>query len=139
MTRFSVQDPFAEVFPELLRGFLTPVRNGGSAPVETRIDVRETPKDYIIHADLPGVARENLSVELDGNRVSITAEIKRQTERREGEQLLRSERYSGSIARSFALACEIDEAHSEARLENGVLTLTLPKKAGSGVRRLAIH
>ena len=52
--------------------------------------------------------------------------------------MLRSERYYGSVARSFSLANEIDESKSEAKFDNGVLTLKLPKKVAAGGRKLAI-
>ena len=84
------------------------------------------------------MAKDDIHVEIDGNRVSITGEVKRESEQKEGERVLRSERYYGSVARSFSLANEIDESKSAAKFENGVLSLTLPKKAASGGRKLAI-
>ena len=140
MSRLSVYDPFADVFPELFRGILTPARSaqGQSQALEVRVDVKEGDNEYTVHAEMPGIAKEDIHVEIDGNRVSISGEVKRETEKKEGERVLRSERYYGSVARSFALASEIDEAKSQAKYENGVLTLTLPKKAVAGGRKLTI-
>ena len=138
MTRMSVYDPFAEVFPELFRGILSPTRGGAPQPLDIRIDVKENATDYVVQAELPGVARDDIHVQIDGNRVSISAEVKRESEQKEGDRVLRSERYYGSLARSFSLANDIDDARSVARFENGVLALTLPKKSAPGARKLQI-
>ena len=84
------------------------------------------------------MARDDIHVQIDGNRVSISAEVKRESEQKEGDRVLRSERYFGSLARSFSLANDIDDARSVARFENGVLSLTLPKKTAVGARKLQI-
>ena len=138
MSRLTVYDPFAEVFPELFRGLMAPVKTPGGQALEIRVDVKESASDYSVTAELPGVAKEDIHVEIDGNRVSISGEVKRESEQKEGERVLRSERYYGSVARSFSLANEIDESKSEARFENGVLSLKLPKKATTGGRKLSI-
>ena len=138
MTRMSVYDPFAEVFPELFRGILTPTRGSAPQALDIRIDVKENATDYVVQAELPGVARDDIHVQIDGNRVSISAEVKRESEQKEGDRVLRSERYYGSLARSFSLANDIDDARSVARFENGVLALTLPKKSAPGARKLQI-
>ena len=139
MTRLSVYDPFADVFPEIFRGMLSPKVVSGSQAVEIRIDVKESAGEYQVQAEMPGVTREDIQVQIDGNRVSIAAEARRNEPPKEGERVLRSERFYGGMARSFALASEIDDASASARYENGVLTLTLPKKAVPGARRLAIN
>ncbi|MFO1198521.1 MAG: Hsp20/alpha crystallin family protein [Burkholderiaceae bacterium] len=138
MTRLSVYDPFAEVFPELFRGFMAPARGEERTALEIRVDVKESANDYTVHAEVPGIPKEDIHVEIDGNRVSISGEVKRQSEQKEGERVLRSERYYGSVARSFALANEVDEARAQAKYDNGVLTLVLPKKAVTGGRKLTI-
>ncbi len=138
MSRLSVYDPFAEVFPELFRGLVAPAKSPVAQVLEIRVDVKESADGYRVSAELPGVAKEDIHVEIDGNRVSISAEVKRESEQKEGERVLRSERYYGSVARTFSLANEIDEAKAEARFENGVLSLALPKKAVTGGRKLAI-
>ena len=139
MARLSVYDPFADVFPELFRGFLSPSRSTPAQAMEIRIDVRESAGDYTVQAEMPGVQRDDIQVQIDGNRVSISAEVKREEAPREGERVLRSERYSGSLSRSFALANDIDDTSAQARYENGVLTLTLPKKTAAGARKLTIN
>jgi len=138
MTRLSVYDPFAEVFPELFRGFFQPSRATGAEALEIRVDVKESNGDYTVTAEIPGVKKEDIQVQIDGNRVSISAEVKRESEKKDGERVLRSERYYGAVARSFSLASDLDESKAVAKYESGVLTLTLPKKATPSVKRLAI-
>ena len=138
MSRLSLYDPFAEVFPELFRG-LVPASRGAERPaLELRVDVRESAGEYTVSADIPGMRKEDINVEIEGNRVSISGEVRRESEKKDGEQVLRSERYYGAVSRSFALASEIDEDKAQAKYENGVLTLTLPKKAAASGRKLAI-
>ena len=149
MTKVSIYDPFADVFPTLFRGFFAepePQRQGaqsqagdGLQAVPMRVDVTEADGAYVVKADLPGVPKEAIHVEIDGNRVTLRAEIKRESEQKEGERVLRSERYVGAFARSFALTDEIDDDRASAKFENGVLELTLPKKAVVGAKRLAIQ
>ena len=86
MTRLSVYDPFAEVFPELFRGMLQPVKAAGGEALEIRVDVKEADGAYTVQAEMPGVKKEDIHVQIDGNRVSISAEVKRESEKKEGER-----------------------------------------------------
>ena len=140
MSRMSVYDPFAEVFPELFRGFFQPTARGGDAggALEIRIDVKEADGAYQVQAEMPGVKKDDIQVQIDGNRVSISAEVKRESEQKEGERVLRSERYYGSVGRSFQLATEIDDGAASAKFEDGVLKLTLPKKQVPASKRIQI-
>ncbi len=148
MTKVSIYDPFADVFPTLFRSLFAEggepsqraVQNGGNTQaVPMRVDVVEAEGAYTVKADLPGVPKDAIHVDIDGNRVTIRAEIKRETEQKDGERVLRSERYYGAFARSFALTDEIDDEKAGAKFENGVLELTLPKKAVAGAKRLSIQ
>lgn len=138
MARLSVYDPFAEVFPELFRGLMQPVRAPGGDALEIKVEVKESNGDYTVQAEMPGVKKEDINVQIDGNRVAISAEVKRESEQKEGERVLRSERYYGAVARSFTLASEVDESKATANFEDGVLRLTLPKKAAPSAKRLQI-
>jgi len=138
MARLSLYDPFADVFPELFRGMVGSSAAEAGKPLEIRIDVSETDADYKVSAELPGVDKDDIHVQIDGNRVAISAEVSKESETREGERVLRRERYRGSVSRSFALATEIDEERASASYENGVLKLALPKKAAAGAKRLKI-
>jgi HSP20 family protein len=109
------------------------------SPVKIRIDVKEDDKSYLVHAELPGVKKEDINVSIDGNQVSISAEVKRDREEKQGEKVLRTERYYGKVYRAFALAQDVDQDGANARYENGVLELTLPKKQAAAQRRLAVQ
>src|SRR6185295_10107533 len=140
MNRLTIYDPFADQgFDDLFRGFFRPVRSGTQTPATIKMDVRENENAYVVHAELPGVKKEDAHVTIEGNQVTISAEVKREVERKEGEGELRSERYFGSVYRSFTLPVEIDESQSSAKYENGVLELTLAKKAAQTGKRLTIQ
>lgn len=123
------------------RRFLSPWNGDIDVPaLRMRIDVTETPQAYAVEADLPGVNKEDIDVRVHGNLVQIDAEIKRQSQRpTNGDKLLRSERYQGSISRSFSLAQDIDESKIKAHYDKGVLSLELPKKAQEALREVAIQ
>jgi HSP20 family protein len=93
----------------------------------------------VVKAEIPGVKKEDIHVAIDGNEVSISAEVKKDKEEKKGETVVRSERYFGRWARSFTLAWEVDEAKADAKYVDGVLMLTLPKKGGTAVKELAVH
>ena len=116
-----------------------PVRmEGARAPVTIKMDVTETKDGYMVHAEMPGVKKENINVEIEGNEVTITAEVKREWERKEGDKMLRSERYYGNVYRSFTLPHELDEAKSVAKYDGGVLELKLVMKPGVTGRKLPV-
>lgn len=137
-------DPLADRLDNFFTAVLRPVstndeRTGFTPGSEIRIDVREDEKAYVVDAVIPGVKKENIQVAIDGNEVSISAEIRNEKEIKEGERVLRTERFYGKTARSFALAQEIDETQAIAKYEDGVLNLTLPKKATSSLKKLTIQ
>ena len=143
MQSVSIYDPFADVFPTLFRGLFDqqPAAgngNGARQPAGFRVDVRETADAYTVHADLPGVNKDQIAVEIDGNQVTIRAEARQQVEQKEGQRVLRAERFVGQFARSFVLGSELDEDRSSAKYENGVLELVLPKKQQPAAKRLTI-
>jgi HSP20 family protein len=140
VTRYDPFDVYVEPFDNLFRGFFRPVRtDNADAAVQIKIDVKEDDKAYTIHAEIPGVKKEDIHVTVDGNQVSLAAEIKRDSETREGEKLLRSERYYGKTYRSFTLGSDVDDATAETKYSDGVLELKLPKKAASNAKRLEIR
>lgn len=138
MNHLPVYDPLARAaFDQVVRGFFGPARvqKTGSA---IRIDVSETDAAFLVRAEIPGVRKDDIQVTIDGGEVTIGAEVKR-GEVREGERVLRSERYEGALYRSFAFASDIDETASEAKYENGVLELKLAKKTPLAARKLTIQ
>ena len=142
MNQLTRYDPFADsAFDDLFRGFFRPVRwTGPSNPaVSIRMDVTENDKGFVVHAEIPGVRKEDIQVSIEGNQVTVGAEVKKESEQKEGDRLLRSERCFGSVYRSFTLPVDIDETGSSAKYDNGVLELTLAKKAPLAGRKLAIQ
>lgn len=140
MTALRVYSPFADAgFEDLVRGFFKPVReaNEGAAPI--KVDVVEKGDAYVVKAEVPGVPKEAIQVTIEGNQVTISAEVKRETEQKDGERVVRSERYYGAVYRSFVLPVEIDEAASKAKCEDGVLELTLAKRVESAAKKLTIQ
>jgi HSP20 family protein len=99
------------------------------------MDVSEDDKAYYVKAEVPGVSKEDIHVAVEGNQVSISSEVKKEKEVRKGETVLRSERYCGMQSRSFTLMYDVDEVKSEAKYQNGILELTLPKKGNGGAGR----
>ena len=141
MANLQIYDPFAEAgFDDLFRGFFRPVRsNERNAPAPVKIDVTENEKGYVVHAEIPGVNKDEIQVAIEGNQVTIAAEVKRNNEVKDGERVLRTERYYGNVYRSFTLPSDLDETTSEAKYDNGVLELKLAKKPAVAGRKLAIQ
>ena len=125
---------------ELFRGFFKPVRwEKAPAPVMIKMDVAEIANGYLVHAEMPGVRKEDIDVSIEGNQVTITAEVKRESETKEGDRLLRSERYFGNVYRSFTLPAELDEPKCEANYEKGILELKLVTRTGTPGKKLEIR
>ena len=140
MSNLVSYDPFADAgVDELFRGFFAPVRReGGRTPVMIKMDVTEAGDAYMVHAEVPGVKKDGINVEIEGNQVTITAEVKREWEKKDGDKMLRSERYYGNMYRSFTLPVEIDEAKSEAKYGDGVLELKLVKRMNAPGTKLPV-
>ena len=137
MANVSVYDPFGPGFNRLFANLIRPFPEERSA-IEIKVDVTEDPDKYMVKADIPGVAKEDIKVDIDGNNVSISAEVKRDKEEKKGENVVYSERYEGKMFRSFMLDRDVDEAAAEAKYADGVLELMLPKKANGSAKRLTI-
>lgn len=133
-------DPIDAAFNDLLRGFFVrPMALEAGQPAQFRMDVREDEKAYVVHAELPGVKKEDIEVSVDGDQVTVSAEVKEEKEQKDGERVLRRERHYGKVARSFTLGQEIDESGAQAKFTDGVLELNLPKKAAESAKRLSIQ
>lgn len=141
LTRF---DPVSDMFDDLFKGFFVRPVTGSNlesqdAVRRARIDVTEQNGQFKVLAELPGVKKEDIKVQIDGDQVSISAESRAQREEKEGERVLHSERYYGKVARSFTLGAELDESRASAKFENGVLELTLPRKQTVAARQITIQ
>ena len=135
--RDLLRDPFS-MMDNLFSDMLS-MRPATGLVARARLDVIEHDTDYEVRAELPGARKDDISVDIDGSWVSITAKMESADDRKEGERLLYSERSQESYARSFELPQLVDAAESTARFENGILTLTLPKKGGGKTTRLPIR
>ncbi len=131
---------FDDFFKEISPGYYIRPLHGDPlpAPSQIKVDVTESDKAYTVQAEMPGVGKDEIHVAIDGNVVTLQAEVK-QSDSKTTDKMLRSERYYGSVSRSFSLAVDIDEANAKAKYDNGVLTLTLPKKQGRSAQRLTIE
>jgi HSP20 family protein len=140
----SVEDQFGRMVESMFEDFFAPFAAGTPRwsqedTITPRLDVNETEKTYEVQAELPGVKKDDVRVSIDHDRITIEGECREANERREGENLVYSERSARKFMRSFLLPTEVDESAAQAKLENGILSLTLPKKQGSEARRLTIQ
>jgi len=116
-----------------------PMLRNLEAEPRIKMDVAETDKAYTVKAEIPGVKKEDIKVTVEGNQISISAEIKKESEEKKGESVVRSERYYGMQSRTFTLAHDIDDRETQAKYLDGVLELTLPKKASSSSKKITIN
>lgn len=129
---------FDDIFKELSPGYYVRPLHGDPLPAQIKVDVKESGDAYTVQAEVPGVSKDDIHVAIDGNIVTLRAEVKQQDTKTEGERVLRSERYYGEVSRSFQLPVDIDDAKASAKYDSGVLSLTLPKKRGGGNKRLKV-
>ena len=139
ITRFN---PIDDAFDSLLRGvpvWLPNLERRDAAPAQFRMDVSENEREYQVLAEMPGLKKEDISITINGNEVSVSAELKHEKDVKKDDTLLHSERYFGRIQRAFTLGHEIDQASAQAKYTDGVLQLTLPKKTAAALKKLAVN
>ena len=137
MNRLRVYNPFPmEPSDDFFSGFFRPIRSD-EAP-QIRVDVSEKDDAFVVKADIPGIRKEDIDVNVNGNSLTISAELKKEKDEKKEGKVLRSERYYGVTTRSMSFGSDVDAAGAKAKYENGVLELTLPKKASQQTKRLAI-
>ena len=136
-TSRSIFDDFFNTPASL--GYLVRPLHGEGLPESFKVDIKETDKAYVLHAEMPGVRKEDLHITVDNGAVTISAEIKQHDQQPEQERVVRRERYFGAVSRSFQLPQEVDESACEARYADGVVELTLTKRAGPSSRRIEIR
>jgi len=131
-------EPFRDI-DDIFRQFqLAPALRGVETAPRIRIDVSETDQAYALKAEIPGARKEDIKVAIEGNQVTLSAEVRRESEEKDGN-MLRSERYYGQQSRSFSLPQEVDDAQAVAKYNDGILELTLPKKPGTSRKQLQIQ
>lgn len=140
-------DPFGEIarfepfrnFEDFFKEFrMMPSLRGSEPEPRIRMDMSENDKAYTVKAEIPGVKKDDIKVSIDGNQVSISAEVRQEEEKKSGN-MMHSERYYGQQYRSFTLPQDVDDAKAEAKYHDGILELTLPKKPGTGGKQLTVH
>jgi HSP20 family protein len=139
ITRFN---PLDDAFDNLFRGvpvWLPNLERREAAPAQFRMDVSENEREYQVLAEMPGLKKEDISITISVNEVSVSAEVKHEKDAKNSDTVLRSERYFGKIQRAFTLGHEVDEANAQAKYTDGVLHLTLPKKTAAALKKLAVH
>lgn len=139
MSALTRMERLDDLFPEFFRRFARPLALSDDSPGDIRIDITENDKDYQVRAEIPGAKKDDIRVTVDGNFVSIAAEVRKEKEEKSGGRVLLKETYYGSASRGFSLAHEVDAKAVVAKLEDGVLKLTLPKTLGAGARSIAIE
>jgi HSP20 family protein len=139
ITRF---DPFNDIVDDLFKGFFVRPMYAGAAQEalpRMRVEVAEKNGAYAVTAELPGAKKEDIQVDVDGTQVTLSAEVKREKEATEADRLIHTERMYGKVSRSFTLPQELDEEKVEAKFKDGVLQLTLPKKAAPARKAITIQ
>lgn len=103
------------------------------------VEVKEDAQSYTIEAEIPGVRKEDIRINVDGNYLSISAEIKRASQTAQNERVFCSERFYGAVSRGLQLPTAIDPSKTVATYENGVLTLTLGKVSNGSGKLITIN
>ena len=120
---------FDDLFHDMASGFYIRPLHGDPLPSQIKLDLRESGDDYLLQAELPGVAKEDIHVDVHGKLVTLKAEIRQHDSQNKEDRALRSERYYGSVSRTVELPVEVAPDKVSARFDNGILTLQLPKQA----------
>ena len=129
---------FHRVFDDAFERVFGPAAVEGVTSRSPALDVVEGEHAYTVKLEMPGVAKQDVRVSIEGRQVSVQAQAQAQDERKEGERLVYRERSVASFARSFSLPSEVDQAESGAKLEHGVLTLTLPKRSARSAAQITV-
>ena len=141
MANVTRYDPFGDLFDDLMKGFLVrPIAaEGAAAAPRMKLEVSEQAEAFKVLAEVPGVKKDEIQVTIDGDQVTISAEVRKEKDVKEGERVVHSERYYGKVARTFRLGHELDETKAQAKYADGVLELVLPKKTTAAARKLTIQ
>lgn len=135
ITRF---DPFLDM-NDFFKGFgMRPLMREFEREPSMKMDVSEAEGSYMVKAEIPGVNKDDIHISVDGNMVSISAEVKKEKEEKKGENVIRSERYFGKVSRSFTLANEVDAEKVQAKYADGVLEVTMPKKSKGSKKVISV-
>lgn len=129
----------SRLFDDTFERFFSPVAGAdGVAARSPALDVAETDQGYTVKLEVPGVAKEDVKVSIEGRQISVQAQTQRSEEKKDGERVVYRERSVSSYARTFTLPQEVDQAEAGAKLDNGVLTLTLPKRGARTAAQITV-
>jgi len=131
-------DPIDQIFNSVFGGGPARNGNGGSLMRAPDTDVIETEREIRVVAEMPGLKRDNIEVDVENNVLTLRAE--KREERREGEagRFHLAERRYGTYTRSFVLPRDVDAEQIQADFEDGVLTVTIPKSEKARRRRIQV-
>ena len=140
MANITRYDPFNDI-DDLFKGlFVRPMRFDLETPqMRMKMDVTRTDDTCTVKAEIPGVKKDDIHIAVHGSEVTISGEIKKESEEKKGEEVIRSERYYGKVSRTFTLPHDVDEAKVTAKYADGVLALTLPVKAKASSRKITVN
>jgi HSP20 family protein len=141
MANIARFNPFDDAFDDLFRGYLVrPLSyENPVGAAQFRVDVTENDNAYTLRAEIPGVKKDDIQITIDGDTVAISAEVKNEKDVKNGDRVLRTERHYGKVYRAFTLGQPLDEGSAAAKYAEGVLELTLPKKAAVQAKRITIQ
>lgn len=131
----SLRDAMDRLFED---SFVRPGVWAGGAALSVPVDIREEKDAYHLRADVPGMKPEDIEISVTHDTVTISGEMKSETEVKD-EGWLRQERRSGKFTRSFTLPVEIDSNKVDATFEHGVLHLTLPKSEAVRPKQIKVR
>lgn len=139
MANIMRYNPFEDLFKDFGKGFwVKPVAFPGETELAMKIDVKEDDRAFTVKADIPGVKKEDIQIDVEDDLVSLRAEMKQEKEEKKDEKVVYSERSYGMVSRSFTLPAGVDPKGAKAEYKDGVLNLMLPKKANGGGKRIAV-
>jgi HSP20 family protein len=139
MANITRYNPFEDLLKDFGKGFwLKPLPFPAQAELAMKVDVKEDDKSFIIKADIPGVKKEDIQIDIDDDHVALRAEVKQEKEEKKDEKVVYSERSYGMVSRSFTLPVDVDAKGAKAEYKDGVLNLTLPKKGNGSAKRVAV-
>jgi HSP20 family protein len=139
MANITRYNPFDDFFSDLGKGFFVrPFAVPQEVDLNIKIDVKEDDKGYTVKADIPGVKKEDIQIDVDNDAVTLRAEAKKEKEQKKDEKVVYSERSYGMVSRSFSLPSDVDAKLANAEYKDGVLTLVLPKKSNGSAKRITV-
>ena len=145
VSRYANQDTrqLSRLFDDTLERFFGPVTSNESvASRSPALDVAETERAYTVKLEVPGVTKEDVKVSVEGRQVTVQASTQRSEEKKDANdngRVVYRERATTSYARTFTLPVEVDQSEAGAKLEHGVLTLTLPKRGARSAAQIAVN